>query len=64
MYHPETPGTAQAWQPRQQEIQRRKGLAVPGKVKATQRNVLGLKDAQEPARWVGRRDAVCQGTEA
>lgn len=36
MYHLETPGTEQAWQPRLQEIERRKGLAVPGKVKVTQ----------------------------
>lgn len=36
MYHLETPRTEQAWQPRLQEIERRKGLAVPGKVKVTQ----------------------------
>lgn len=35
-YHPETPHTGQAWQPRLQEIERREGLAVPEKVKVTQ----------------------------
>lgn len=64
MYHPETPHISQVWQPRLQEIPRRKGLAVPGKVKSTRRNALCLKGVQEPARWVGRRDAVYQGTEA
>lgn len=36
IYHLETPCTGQAWQPRLQEIEGRKGLAVPGKVKVTQ----------------------------